>query len=227
MHPFAKKMAAARAAAAKRRAAAGRRRNPELLQLLNPSKKRRKRRGSSTSSKRNPVRIEAAEPSDFAELSTARAATRYAQERANQLGQVVKVWRDGRAYHLTTGARSRHAGVHYATATPDVPRGGAGLRRANPSSAAMAAALRAYREFHGVEPQKQRQVAGSAPVLVALGQLREVVYQPTRGDRKGPAFFHRFGRGAWLAATPDGKSLVLVPAAGKPFRVKWDRGIVG
>lgn len=89
------------------------------------------------------------------------------------------------------------------------------------------AAEKAYRRFHGVDPATVKKVPGRAPVLVALGQLKEVVYQPTRGVRKGPAFFHVFGKGATLAATPDGKHLILVPRLGKPFKVKWDRGIVG
>lgn len=110
-------------------------------------------------------------------------------------------------------------------------------RRCNPSEllmltnptpgGAVAQAVAAYKRFHGVAPVKARRLAGSGPPLVALGQLREVVYQPTRGDRKGPAFFHRFGRGAVLAADPSGKHLFLVPSVGKPFRVDWERGIVG
>ena len=98
-------------------------------------------------------------------------------------------------------------------------------RRGNPAKLSAAAA--AYRKFHGIEPKKLRQLGGSGGALVALGDLLEVVYRPTKGQRRGPAFVHKFGRGAVLAATPDGAQLVLVPAPGRPFRVDWERGIVG
>lgn len=103
----------------------------------------------------------------------------------------------------------------------------------NPAPKDLPAAARAYREFHGVDPATVVEIAGPKDrVLVSLGELREVVYQPRRGDRKGPAFFHRFGRGAVLAATPDGKHLVIVPAGDvkrgrRSARVDWSRGIVG
>lgn len=94
--------------------------------------------------------------------------------------------------------------------------------------ARLAAAAKAYREFHGVDPRELRIVPGGPDrALVAMGDLREVVYRPTRGARRGPAFFHKFGKGAVLAATVDGRDLVNVPGEGRPFVVKWDRGIVG
>ena len=89
------------------------------------------------------------------------------------------------------------------------------------------AAKRAYLEFHGVEPKKVRKLPPGFPNLVAVGDLREITYRPTRGARRGPAFVHTFARGAVLAATPDGKQLVLLPHGKKPFRVDWDQGIVG
>lgn len=91
----------------------------------------------------------------------------------------------------------------------------------------MDAARQAYETFHEMAPQKTRDLGGDGPPLVALGELIEVVYKPTRGARRGPAFVHEFARGAVLAATPDGRELVLLPSPKKPFRVDWQRGIVG
>jgi DNA-directed RNA polymerase specialized sigma24 family protein len=90
-----------------------------------------------------------------------------------------------------------------------------------------AAAVAAFKKFHGVAPRRVRRLPPGFPELVALGLLREVVYRPTIGQRKGPAFFHKFGAGGMLAATPDGTRLFLVPAPRRPFRVDWSRGIVG
>lgn len=101
---------------------------------------------------------------------------------------------------------------------------------ANPNGATraqVAAAIAASKRFHGVAPKKLRTVQGSGPPLVALGDMQAIEYRPTRGHRRGPAFRHKFGRGAVLAATADGKELVVIPANGKPFRVDWERGIVG
>lgn len=110
-------------------------------------------------------------------------------------------------------------------------------RRANPKLLTMvanpskrqpsAAAIAAFREFHETDPKAIRQIPGKGPDLIALGDLVEIVYRPTRGARRGPAFVHKFGRGAVLAATVDGQQLVLLPSPRKPFRVKWDRGIIG
>ena len=98
-------------------------------------------------------------------------------------------------------------------------------RRANPAPSQ--AAVVAYEAFHEVKPHKVRtvNVAGSGD-LVALGDLVEIVYRPTRGARRGPAFVHKFGAGAVVAASPDGSELVLVPGR-RPFRVDWHRGIIG
>lgn len=99
----------------------------------------------------------------------------------------------------------------------------------NPSRAGntMDAARQAYQTFHEMPAPKARNLGGDGPPLVALGELVEVVYQPTRGARRGPAFVHRFRRGAVLAATPDGQELVLLPSPKKPFQVDWKRGIIG
>lgn len=99
------------------------------------------------------------------------------------------------------------------------------LTLTNPKGRAAAAA--AFERFHRTAPKAIRKLAGKGESLVALGDLLEVVYRPTRGQRRGPAFVHKFGRGAVLAATADGLELVIVPGKGKPFRVDWERGIVG
>lgn len=104
-------------------------------------------------------------------------------------------------------------------------RGRERLRRANPTPTA--AAVEAFQRFHETAPRRvvQVKVPGSGD-LVALGDLVEIVYRPTRGARRGPAFVHKFGVGAILAASVDGRELVLVPGR-RPFRVDWERGIVG
>lgn len=95
----------------------------------------------------------------------------------------------------------------------------------NPSKRDLAAAVRAYKQFHGVDPRKALELGGKGPVLVALGELREIVYQPRRGERRGPAYFHHFKPGNLLAATPDGKRLVIVDRKGRTA-VDFDLGIV-
>lgn len=107
-----------------------------------------------------------------------------------------------------------------------------GRRRANPSLMTLtnpvpSDALAAYRKFHRRAPTGVRKLGGKGPALVALGDLVEIVYKPTKGARRGPAFVHKFNAGAVLAATPDGRELVLLPSPRKPFRVDWERGIVG
>lgn len=96
----------------------------------------------------------------------------------------------------------------------------------NPADAAMVAARAAFRKFHGTEPTKVRKIGRGKGVLVALGQLGEVVYKPRRGDRKGPAWFHQFGPGVVLAATPDGKHLFIIDTKGNRRAVDWARGII-
>lgn len=116
------------------------------------------------------------------------------------------------------------------------PAASAPRRRANPllltlhnpaSPTTKAAALAAFREFHRTEPREVTRLPGDGPPLVVLGDLVEIVYRPTRGARRGPAFVHKFGAGARVAATSDGRQLVLLPNARKPFRVDWKRGIIG
>lgn len=98
------------------------------------------------------------------------------------------------------------------------------LHNPTPSTAALAA----FRKFHDADPQDVRTLPKGFPDLVALGTLRHVIYQPTHSARSGPAFKHRFGPGRHvLAATIDGKSLYIIPDKGRPFRVDWQRGIIG
>lgn len=92
----------------------------------------------------------------------------------------------------------------------------------NPAS--LKKALAAYRQFHGVNPKKATKGDGNG-VLIALGELREIVYQPRRGSRKGPAYFHNFKPGNVLAVTADGKRLVIVDRK-KRRAVNFDLGIV-
>jgi hypothetical protein len=97
---------------------------------------------------------------------------------------------------------------------------------AHPSS--LKRAVAAYRRFHGVPPVSARRLPGKGRgVLISMGALREIVYQPRRGDRRGPAFTHRFGRGAVLAVSPDGQHLYIVKTDGSRMRVDFDRGIIG
>lgn len=95
----------------------------------------------------------------------------------------------------------------------------------NPNS--LAAARAAFARFHGYDQPKLRRLPPGYPNLVAMGEQKETIYQPRKGGRRGPAFYHTFGRGAVLASTPDGSRLFVVPARKRPFRVHWDRGIVG
>lgn len=97
----------------------------------------------------------------------------------------------------------------------------------NPSRAPSAAAIAAFRRFHQADPSGLRELGPGMPDLIALGDLKAIVYRPTRSARSGPAFEHQFGRGAILAATVDGKRLFCLPAKGKPFHVDWNRGIIG
>lgn len=99
------------------------------------------------------------------------------------------------------------------------------LLTVNPARSGLAAALSAYQQFHGMRPQKATKLGNGKGVLIALGELREIVYQPRRGDRKGPAWFHKFKPGNVLAVTADGKKLVIVDRR-RRRAVDFDRGIV-
>lgn len=96
--------------------------------------------------------------------------------------------------------------------------------RLQPSKGARAA----FRRFHGVDVQKLRQIALPGE-WVALGELLDLSYRPKPkgGARSDADYVHRFKRGAIVAASVDGKRLVLIPNGSKPFKVDWDLGIVG
>lgn len=95
------------------------------------------------------------------------------------------------------------------------------------SSKELAAALKAYRRFHGCDPKQTSKVPnGEGRVLIALGELRRIDYRPSRGDRRGPTWFHHFRPGVVLAATPDGKQLFIVDRKTGKRLVDWERGII-
>lgn len=111
------------------------------------------------------------------------------------------------------------------------------LRRVNPllmtvtnprkaKAGSLEAARKAYRTFHGVEAGKPVRFGPGNLVLLAIGDLKEIIYKPSKGDRKGPAWYHQFGKGAILATDPEGKKLYIVDRSGK-IRVDFDRGIIG
>lgn len=84
----------------------------------------------------------------------------------------------------------------------------------------------AYRRFHGVDVKPGLVKRGKGKgVLIVLGELRRVDYQPTRGQRRGPVWFHHFGKGCKLATDPAGKRLVILDTKGEQL-VDFDRGIV-
>ena len=96
---------------------------------------------------------------------------------------------------------------------------------ANPAGyeEALGSAVADFEAFHGTEPK----VRGSGfPILVEVGRLREVVYEPTHGERSGVEWFHQFEASS-LYATEDGKELWIVPDEGEPMRFDPERGIVG
>lgn len=100
------------------------------------------------------------------------------------------------------------------------------LMLANPNLE-LARARAAFIKFHGVEPSSIRKIGRGKRALVALGDAREIVYRPTRGARRGPAFVHTFGTGLILATDADGGGLYLVPLKGNRTHVDFARGIIG
>lgn len=103
------------------------------------------------------------------------------------------------------------------------------LTLGNPSeitSEHVRAAIAAYKRFHGVEPKPSQVHRGDGNgILIALGELCRIDYQPTRGQRSGPTWYHHFKPGAVLCTSPDGRRLVVLDRQGKRL-VDFDRGIV-
>lgn len=99
------------------------------------------------------------------------------------------------------------------------------LLTVNPSASELRKAAREYQRFHGVKPKRATKLGKGRGVLIALGELREIVYQPRRGSRRGPAWFHKFKPGNVLAVSADGKRLVIVDRRNRKA-VDFDYGIV-
>ena len=97
----------------------------------------------------------------------------------------------------------------------------------NPASPELARAVKRYRKFHGVDPKRalRRGRGKKAKVLVGLGDMIEIVYEPRRGQRKRVHWFHQFKRRAILATDADGNGLYIVDPSGKVM-VDFSAGIV-
>ena len=98
----------------------------------------------------------------------------------------------------------------------------------NPTSRAeLGQAVRQYRKFHGVNPKRalRRGKGKKARVLVGLGDMVEIVYEPRRGQRKRIHWFHKFKRRAILATDDKGRGLYIVDPEGR-IMVDFSAGIV-
>lgn len=101
------------------------------------------------------------------------------------------------------------------------------------------AAVAAYREFHGAEPDELLEVdvpeeLGLPRYLVAIGKCEEIVYQPLKPSTKAGKFYeHKFGdygdrrtgERPLLCMDPQSRGLFILPI-GSHFYVNR-RGIVG
>lgn len=98
----------------------------------------------------------------------------------------------------------------------------------NPGDAAMVAAARAYKRFHGMAPPADLIKKGTGKgILISVGWPARIDYQTRRGERKGPRWFHHFKKqGCLLCVTPDGKQLVIMSRSGRRL-FDFDRGITG
>lgn len=97
----------------------------------------------------------------------------------------------------------------------------------NPCPTELSSATVAYRKFHGVEPKTSSKIPnGTGRVLIALGELTCIDYRPSRGSRKGPTWWHKFGPGVVLASDADGQNLYIVDRKTGKRLVDWTRGIV-
>lgn len=86
-------------------------------------------------------------------------------------------------------------------------------------------ALAQYRKFHGVNPRKALKRGTGKQVLVALGDVVEIVYEPRRGQRKRVHWVHKFKQRAILATDENGRGLFIVDPKGRVM-VDFGAGIV-
>ncbi len=89
-------------------------------------------------------------------------------------------------------------------------------------------AKRKYREFHGVDVKKMTRRGpknGRPKPLIVLGRLIDIIYEPTRGQRRAIHWIHAFGRNARLCTDVGGKGLYIVTTEGT-VQVDFSRGIV-
>ena len=93
----------------------------------------------------------------------------------------------------------------------------------------MEKAARKYRQFHGVDPDKITTIgnpeAADAKVLIVLGRLVDLIYEPSKGLRKTIHWHHKFGKDARLATDISGKKLYIVGKQGQ-VQVDFSRGII-
>lgn len=119
-----------------------------------------------------------------------------------------------------TGNRARRAGEKVKAKNPQL------LTIGNPSPGDIRKAIAAYRRFHGVDPDPKAFRNGDGKgILIALGELRRVDYEPRKGERRRTVWFHHFKPGAVLCTDPDGRRLVVLDRHGKQL-VDFDRGII-
>ncbi len=90
-------------------------------------------------------------------------------------------------------------------------------------------AKRAYKKFHGVAPSRVvvRGRRGKRPrkVLIVLGRLIDLIYEPRRGQRKRIHWIHAFGPEVRLATDSTGRELFILGPEGVR-QVDFSRGIV-
>lgn len=86
-----------------------------------------------------------------------------------------------------------------------------------------------YRKFHGTEPTtltpRGRKGARQRKILIVLGRVVDIIYEPRTGQRKRIHWVHSFGRDARLATDASGKHLYIVGKQGQ-VQVDFSRGIV-
>ena len=94
-----------------------------------------------------------------------------------------------------------------------------------------------YEAFHDVAPVRKTKVYYEPPPseLIAIGQLRQINYQPIRGKHSKTEFFHRGGDlgdrtikvNTILATDKQGKNLYIVKKSKGKYPMFSSRGILG